>query len=96
MKGTISMSEVPISRGFRPRRREQVPKNRVPPGQYVTTDFPVLSAGKLDFCPSAGRKPTRQMDLGRVRSAPSDHDQGGHSLRHQMVEARYDVAGRDV
>jgi DMSO/TMAO reductase YedYZ molybdopterin-dependent catalytic subunit len=39
------MSEAPISRGFRPRRQEQVPKNRVPPGQYVTTDFPVLSAG---------------------------------------------------
>jgi len=39
------MSEVPISRGFRPRRQEQVPKNRVPPGQYVTADFPVLSAG---------------------------------------------------
>jgi DMSO/TMAO reductase YedYZ molybdopterin-dependent catalytic subunit len=39
------MSEVPIYRGVRPRRQEQVPKNRVPPGQYVTTDFPVLSAG---------------------------------------------------
>jgi DMSO/TMAO reductase YedYZ molybdopterin-dependent catalytic subunit len=39
------MSEVLISRGFRPRRQEQVPKNRVPPGQYVTADFPVLSAG---------------------------------------------------
>jgi DMSO/TMAO reductase YedYZ molybdopterin-dependent catalytic subunit len=39
------MSEVLISRGFRPRRREQAPKNRVPPGQYVTADFPVLSAG---------------------------------------------------
>ena len=39
------MSEVPISRGFRPRRQEQVPKNRLPPGQYVTADFPVLSAG---------------------------------------------------
>jgi DMSO/TMAO reductase YedYZ molybdopterin-dependent catalytic subunit len=39
------MSEVPISRGFRSRRQGQVPKNRVPPGQYVTTDFPVLSAG---------------------------------------------------
>jgi DMSO/TMAO reductase YedYZ molybdopterin-dependent catalytic subunit len=39
------MSEAPISRGFRPRRQEQVPKNRVPPGQYVTADFPVLSAG---------------------------------------------------
>jgi len=39
------MSEPPISRGFRSRRQEQTPKNRLPPGQYVTTDFPVLSAG---------------------------------------------------
>jgi DMSO/TMAO reductase YedYZ molybdopterin-dependent catalytic subunit len=39
------MSEAPISRGFRSRRQEQVPKTRLPPGQYVTTDFPVLSAG---------------------------------------------------
>jgi DMSO/TMAO reductase YedYZ molybdopterin-dependent catalytic subunit len=35
----------PISRGFGSRRRDQAPKDRVPPGQYVTTDFPVLSAG---------------------------------------------------
>jgi DMSO/TMAO reductase YedYZ molybdopterin-dependent catalytic subunit len=35
----------PITRGFRSRRQEQIPKDRVPPGQYVTTDFPVLSAG---------------------------------------------------
>jgi DMSO/TMAO reductase YedYZ molybdopterin-dependent catalytic subunit len=45
MKGMISMEETPISRGFRSKRPEQTPKNRVPPGQYVTTDFPVLSAG---------------------------------------------------
>src|SRR5262245_56380034 len=31
-----------ISRGFR-RRREENPA--LPPGQYLTTDFPVLSAG---------------------------------------------------
>ena len=35
----------PISRGFRGRRREDAPSDRVPPGQYVTPDFPVLSAG---------------------------------------------------
>src|SRR5580704_4461837 len=40
-----SMDEPPISRGFRSRRREQPPGDRLPPGQYVTTDFPVLSAG---------------------------------------------------
>jgi DMSO/TMAO reductase YedYZ molybdopterin-dependent catalytic subunit len=36
---------VAISRGFRGRRRQEVPEGRVPPGQYVTPDFPVLSAG---------------------------------------------------
>jgi DMSO/TMAO reductase YedYZ molybdopterin-dependent catalytic subunit len=34
-----------ISRGFRGRRRDDVPASRLPPGQYVTDDFPVLSAG---------------------------------------------------
>jgi DMSO/TMAO reductase YedYZ molybdopterin-dependent catalytic subunit len=34
----------PISRGFHGRRREDA-SGRVPPGQYVTKDFPVLSAG---------------------------------------------------
>jgi DMSO/TMAO reductase YedYZ molybdopterin-dependent catalytic subunit len=36
---------VAISRGFRGRRRQEAPEGRVPPGQYVTPDFPVLSAG---------------------------------------------------
>jgi DMSO/TMAO reductase YedYZ molybdopterin-dependent catalytic subunit len=35
----------PISRGFHGRRRGTVDPSRVPPGQYVTQDFPVLSAG---------------------------------------------------
>jgi DMSO/TMAO reductase YedYZ molybdopterin-dependent catalytic subunit len=34
-----------ISRGFRGRHRQEQPEGRVPPGQYVTGDFPVLSAG---------------------------------------------------
>jgi DMSO/TMAO reductase YedYZ molybdopterin-dependent catalytic subunit len=36
---------VPISPGFKSKRQEQIPKSRIPPGQYVTKDFPVLSAG---------------------------------------------------
>ncbi len=36
---------MPISRGFHGRRRPEVDGDRVPPGQYVTDDFPVLSAG---------------------------------------------------
>lgn len=39
------MAETPISRGFRGRRQESARKERLPPGQYLTTDFPVLSAG---------------------------------------------------
>ena len=35
----------PISRGFHGRRSPAAEEGRVPPGQYVTRDFPVLSAG---------------------------------------------------
>jgi DMSO/TMAO reductase YedYZ molybdopterin-dependent catalytic subunit len=34
-----------ISRGFHGRRRDDADPTRVPPGQYLTNDFPVLSAG---------------------------------------------------
>ena len=40
----------PVSRGFGGRRREVDP-SRVPPGQYVVTDFPVLSAGPTPRTP---------------------------------------------
>jgi DMSO/TMAO reductase YedYZ molybdopterin-dependent catalytic subunit len=40
----------PFSRGFRG-RRVQVDPGRVPPGQYVTRDFPVLSAGPTPRTP---------------------------------------------
>jgi DMSO/TMAO reductase YedYZ molybdopterin-dependent catalytic subunit len=40
----------PISRGFRGRRTEVDP-SRVPPGQYVVKDFPVLSAGPTPHTP---------------------------------------------
>jgi DMSO/TMAO reductase YedYZ molybdopterin-dependent catalytic subunit len=39
------MDVPPISRGFSSRQREQGLADSIPPGQYVTTDFPVLSAG---------------------------------------------------
>jgi DMSO/TMAO reductase YedYZ molybdopterin-dependent catalytic subunit len=41
------MAEKFISRGFKRRAMEtaRAPKERIPPGQYETKDFPVLSAG---------------------------------------------------
>ena len=40
-----------ISRGFVGKRRGAGPAGRVPPGQYVTPDFPVLSAGPTPHIP---------------------------------------------
>jgi DMSO/TMAO reductase YedYZ molybdopterin-dependent catalytic subunit len=40
-----------ISRGFVGKRRSAAVANRVPPGQYVVTDFPVLSAGPTPRSP---------------------------------------------
>ena len=43
----------PISRGFHGRRsNEEATPGRVPPGQYVTHDFPVLSAGPTPHVPT--------------------------------------------
>jgi DMSO/TMAO reductase YedYZ molybdopterin-dependent catalytic subunit len=42
-----------ITRGFRGRRHDDVDPARVPPGQYVTRDFPVLSAGPTPHTPLA-------------------------------------------
>jgi DMSO/TMAO reductase YedYZ molybdopterin-dependent catalytic subunit len=39
------MSGPPISRGFRRRRTAAVRSDRLPPGQHLVSDFPVLSAG---------------------------------------------------
>jgi DMSO/TMAO reductase YedYZ molybdopterin-dependent catalytic subunit len=41
----------PVSRGFFGRRRPVADPSRVPPGQYVTSDFPVLSAGPTPHTP---------------------------------------------
>ena len=40
-----------VSRGFRGKRRDEGPSGRVPPGQYLVDDFPVLSAGPTPRTP---------------------------------------------
>ena len=40
-----------VSRGFAGRRQPVADASRVPPGQYVTGDFPVLSAGPTPHTP---------------------------------------------
>jgi DMSO/TMAO reductase YedYZ molybdopterin-dependent catalytic subunit len=48
------MSDQPfISRGFHGRRQPKATAERLPPGQYETRDFPVLSAGPTPHTPLA-------------------------------------------
>jgi hypothetical protein len=51
-----------ISRGFKGRRRADQADDRVPPGEYVTDDFPVLSAGPMQRMP---------LERWTLRDAPS-------------------------
>ena len=70
-----------ISRGFRGRRREDpATAGRVPPGQYVTRDFPVLSAGptphtpleQWDFTLNGAVRSTRRWTWQEFRALPSE------------------------
>lgn len=48
------MSEPPISRGFHARNKPDARRDRVPPGQHLVSDFPVLSAGPTPDTDLAG------------------------------------------
>ena len=41
----------PVTRGFERRRPPEADPSRIPPGQYLTPDFPVLSAGPTPQTP---------------------------------------------
>src|SRR5262249_3803238 len=45
LKGVISVTNRFVSRGFVGKRRQPEKIDRVPPGQYLVRDWPVLSAG---------------------------------------------------
>ena len=60
-----------VSRGFVGRRGDRDP--RIPPGQYLESDFPVLSAGPTPLVhPADWRLDVRAVD-GRTRSLTWDH-----------------------
>ena len=67
-----------VSRGFKGRRRDER-SDRVPPGQYVTHDFPVLSAGptphtqlaEWSFAIHGGAEPVR-WTWDEFRALPSE------------------------
>src|SRR5262245_66287085 len=67
-----------ISRGFSGRRR--VADRKLPPGQYLTTDFPVLSAGPTPHVPldqwefkiDDGTDTLREWDWNSFRELPAE------------------------
>jgi DMSO/TMAO reductase YedYZ molybdopterin-dependent catalytic subunit len=70
-----------ISRGFRGRRRDDAPSDRLPPGQYLTPDFPVLSAGPTPHTPleqwsftvfAAGAEELARWSWEEFRALPSE------------------------
>src|SRR5262245_13883511 len=78
---TISQGELSmaiISRGFSGRRRAE--DEKLPPGQYVTTDFPVLSAGptprvpldQWEFTINDGTKEMPRWDWKAFRELPTE------------------------
>ena len=74
------MEERIVSRGFGGRRRERV--DRLPPGQYVTPDFPVFSAGPTPHTPLESWSFTVTNEAGRSAEWSWDELQ---ALPHETV-----------
>ena len=91
---------MPVTRGFGGRRRDHDPD--LPPGQYLTEDFPVLSAGPTPDIDTADWEFTIRTEAGDVHTWNWDElhrppDRGRHHrhpLRDALVQARHALAGR--
>jgi DMSO/TMAO reductase YedYZ molybdopterin-dependent catalytic subunit len=70
----------PTSRGFRGKRAEEPDQARLPPGQYLVRDFPVLSAGptpsvpleRWTFAINDGVRDLKTWDWGAFTALPSE------------------------
>jgi hypothetical protein len=88
-----------ISRGFSGRRSASEAK--LPPGQYLTTDFPVLSAGptprmsldRWEFTIDDGSNVLKRWDWKSFRELPTETITVDLQLRNTVVETEY-VLGR--
>ena len=69
-----------VSRGFRGKRRAEGPSGRLPPGQYLVDDFPVLSAGptprtpleEWDFVVTGAVSEPKRWNWEEFRALPSE------------------------
>ena len=92
------------TRGFSGRRPTSAAAARLPPGQYETHDFPVLSLGPTPdvdlatwtFTLNDGPRPLARWTWDEFESLPRTTLARRHPLRDQVVEIRHRVGGRDV
>ena len=91
-----------VTRGFTGRQRSPEIAKRLPPGQSLTGDFPVLSAGPTPHIRTRGlvlhvqsrAKALGTLELGGIQCTASDQADARYSLRDEMVQARYALGGR--
>lgn len=93
-----------FTRGFRGRGPDGVPQDRVPPGQYITQTFPVLSAGSTSQDTAGELVGLRRRDVsGRhptVRSITFDvhawmgHSSGQHADIRLTADSRAELFDR--
>ena len=77
-------------------------RRRLPPGQYLTRDFPVLSAGptpkvhlhRWTFSIEGEVDEPALVDLGGAAGAARRGGHGRHPLRDEVDQARHDLEGR--
>ena len=93
----------PVSRGFRHLRRPSAGEaGRVPPGQYVTQGFPVLSAGPTPHTPlpewtfsiRQGGDTLKSWTWQEFQALPAETVMVGHPLRDALDQARHRLARR--
>ena len=97
-------NDSPSSRGFRPKQQDEATKERLPPGQYVTTEFPVLckpNSTKMKladdrFALRRGASRPATWTWAEFEVLPQTTIKNRHSVRYPLLAIHHDTARRDV
>lgn len=89
-----------VTRGFTGRGSGDQ-SDRIPPGQHLVEDFPVLSAGPTPrvepsdwkFTVKIAFEARQNVELGRIQHSTKDPGDKGYSLRHLLVQTGYRLGG---
>ena len=90
-----------VTRGFTGRQSGSELSDRIPPGQHLVDDFPVLTAGPTPriepadwtFTLKVGPRSVKVWSWSEFNALPNQDD-AGHPLRDLVVEAQHRLGGR--